>query len=126
MRMKRSRVKEYFCRKAATVKDREGGASVEFGPPMAFKGEAWPAGGKMQAEQYGERLAYICNVRIQGKYEAVRDEKGRPRYRFPDVDLDVAEGDGLCLYVGKDEEPDYRVVSIRPYGALRLEAEKRT
>lgn len=126
MRMKRSRIKEFFCRKAETVKDHEGGASVEFGPPVAFKGEAWPAGGRMQAEQYGERLAYICNVRVQGKYEVSRDEKSRLRYLFSDTGLDVAEGDGLCLFVGSDEEPDYRVISIRPYGALRLEAEKKT
>lgn len=123
MRMKRSRIKEYFCRKAVPVKDREGGTSLEYQPSAAFTGEVWPAGGKIQAEQYGNRLKYIRNVKIQGSYEAVPDEKGRLHYVFPETGLDVMEGDGLCLHVPGDAPPDYRVISIRPYIPLRLEAE---
>ncbi len=124
MRMKRSRTKEYFCRKAVPVKDREGGTSLEYRPSVAFIGEVWPAGGKMQAEQYGDRLGYIRNIKIQGKYGISPDEKGRLHYVFPETGLDIMEGDGLCLYVPGDAPPDYRVISIRPYAPLRLEAEK--
>lgn len=123
MRMKRSRVKEYFCRKAVPVKDREGGTSLEYQPSIAFTGEVWPAGGKIQAEQYGNRLGYIRNIKIQGKYEISPDEKGRLHYVFPETGLDIVEGDGLCLHVPGDAPPDYRVISIRPYTPLRLEAE---
>ena len=51
------------------------------------------------------------------------DEKGRLHYVFPETGLDVMEGDGLCLHVPGDAPPDYRVISIRPYTPLRLEAE---
>lgn len=124
MRMKRSRVKEYFCRKAVTVKDKEGGTSLEYQPSIAFSGEVWPAGGKIQAEQYGNRLGYIRNIKIQGEYEVSPDERGRLHYIFPETGLDIVEGDGLCLHVPGDAPPDYRVISIRPYVPLRLEAEK--
>lgn len=124
MRMRRSRIKGYYCRKAVTVRDREGGTSLEYQPSVPFSGEVWPAGGKIQAEQYGDRLGYICNVRIQGRYEVTQDERGRLHYVFPETGLDITERDGLCLYVPGDAPPDYRIISIRPYTPLRLEAER--
>lgn len=124
MRMRRSRTKEYFCRKAVMVKDKEGGTHTDYQSSIAFTGEVWPAGGKIQAEQYGNRLGYIRNIKIQGEYEAVPDEKGQLHYVFLETGLDIVEGDGLCLHVPGDAPPDYRVISIRPYTPLRLEAEK--
>ncbi len=123
MRMKRSRVKQYYHKKAETIKDGEGGTSVEYQPSVLFKGEVWPAGGKIQAQQYGDKLSYIQNLRIQGDYTVKQDEKGILHYVFS-KDLDIVEGDGLCLYVDKDSEPDYRIISIKPYKPLRLEVEK--
>lgn len=123
MRLKRSRLKQYYHRKRIIVKDKEGGTSESFDPALPFTAEVWPAGGKLQAEMYGERLAYIRNIRIDGKYEIHPDGKGILHYVCSDMDL--VEGDGICLYVSGDSEPDYKVISIRPDRFLRLEAEKR-
>lgn len=123
MRMRRNRMKEHYLRKSNVKKDRESGTYVEYGAAVAFNGEVWPASGKVQAEMYGERLSYIRNLKINGKYTVALDEKNQVHYIF-ESGMDVVESDGLCLYVSKDSEPDYKVISIKPYNPLRLEAEK--
>lgn len=127
MHLKRSRVKTFYQKKKITKKDKEGGTYVEYGSPVPFVGESWPAGGKVQAEQYGERLGYIYNVKIAGDYEAFLETLGTRnflRYIFPESGLELMEGDGICLFAPKDSKPDYKVISIKPYRPLRLEVEK--
>lgn len=123
MRLKRSRVKQYHARPREVKKDKEGGTYEEYGAAVSFSGEVWPASGKVQAETYGERLSYIRNVKIQGDYVITSDREGVVHYVFPDG-LDIVENDGLCLYVMPDYNPDYKVLSIKPYVPLRLEAER--
>ena len=123
MRLKRSRVKKYYHKTRTMGKDSEGSTYDVYGASAAFSGEVWPASGKVQAEMYGEKLSYIRNVRIQGKYVITTDRKNQLHYVFPDG-LDITESDGLCLYVPQEAEPDYRVISIKPYTPLRLEVEK--
>lgn len=123
MRMKRSRVQKFFLKKREVKKDGEGSTYDEYGEAVAFRGEAWAASGKVQAEQYGERLSYIRNVRVDGKYRVEADKKGILHYVYPDG-LDIVESDGVCLYVGADMEPDYKVISIKPVKPLRMECIK--
>lgn len=123
MRLKRSRLKTYYHKTAKIEKDREGGTSETYGSALSFSGEVWPAGGKVQAEMYGNRLSYIRNIRIDGEYTIQADKKGVLHYVYPNG-LDIVEKDGLCLYVGPDADPDYRIISIKPERFLRLEAEK--
>ena len=123
MRLKRNRVKTYYSKKAISKKDSEGNTYTEWGSSIEFNGEAWPAGGKVQAEIYGNRLSYIQNMRIDGKYDVKQDEKGVLHYIFEDG-LDIAENDGMCMFVTKESEPDYKIISIKPYRYLRLEVEK--
>lgn len=123
MRLKRSRVKKYYHKTKTTERDSEGGTYEHYGDAVVFSGEVWPASGKVQAEMYGEKLSYIRNVRIEGKYIITVDRKNQLHYVFPEG-LDISESDGLCLYVSPDAEPDYRIISIKPYTPLRLEAEK--
>lgn len=123
MRMKRSRIKTYFLRKATTVKDGEGCTSTEYSKPIAFQGESWPAGGKVQAELYGNRLSYIRNVKVDGKYISKSDNKGMLHYIFENG-MDIMENDGVCLYVSADTTPDYKIISIKPYHPLVLEVER--
>ena len=123
MRMKRSRINTYFFRKAITVKDDEGCTSTDYGKPIVFQGECWPAGGKVQAEMHGNRLSYIRNVKVDGRYNVATDEKGMSHYIFENG-MDVIENDGVCLYVSKDMMPDYKIISIKPYQPLVLEVER--
>lgn len=123
MRMKRSRVEEHYLRKRETQKDGQGSTYEEYAATVPFKGEVWAADGEVQVKMYGEKLSYIRNVKIQGKYKIVTDEKNHLHYVFEDG-LDVAELDGVCLYVSGESKPDYKIISIKPYQPLRLECEK--
>ena len=123
MRLRRSRIETYYHKKRIVGKDREGSTRESYGTASSVEGESWPASGKVQAQQYGERLNYIRNVRISGKYEVKPDEKGRMHYILENG-TDIQESDGICLFVGKDAVPDYRIISIKPYRMLSLEVEK--
>lgn len=123
MRMKRSRVNEYYLRKRETRKDEQGSTYEDYASSVSFKGEVWAAGGEVQVKMYGEKLSYIRNVKIQGNYRIITDEKNHVYYVFEDG-LDVAESDGVCLYVSGESKPDYKIISIKPYQPLRLECEK--
>jgi hypothetical protein len=125
MRLKRNRLQRFYLKKREKKKDKEGGTYEEYGSAMAFTGEAWPAGGKVQAEQYGERLGYIYNLKIDGKYTIVKNQDDKQiHYVFPETGLDVSESDGICLLVQDSDNPDYKIISIKPYCPLRLEIEK--
>lgn len=123
MRMRRNRVKIYYHKKRIVKKDSEGSTSEEYGAASSISGESWPASGKAQAEQYGQRLNYIRNMRINGKYKIQTDSKGNPHYILKDG-TDIQELDGICLYAGRDQKPDYKVIAIKPYRYLTIEVEK--
>lgn len=121
MRLRRSRVETYYHRKRIEKKDKEGSTYVEYGAAVSLSGESWPASGKVQAQQYGQRLGYIRNVRLEGKYTIEPDEKGRLHYILNGIDL--IELDGICLFTEKDQTPDYKIIAIKPYRFLTLEVE---
>lgn len=123
MRMKRNRQTVHYLKTRQSKKGNEGNSFVTYGEAKEFIGEVWPASGKAQAEIYGERLSYIRNVKIKGKYVITTDREGIVHYVYPDG-LDIVENDGVCLYVPADAEPDYKVLSIKPYEPLRMECMK--
>lgn len=123
MRIKRSRLEEYYWRKRIPKKDKEGSSYEEWGAAVSFMGESWPASGKVQAQQYGERLSYIRNMKIEGKYTIETDEKGSVSYNFGNG-MKLMESDGICLHVGGKQNPDYKIISIKPYKPLKLEVER--
>ena len=123
MRLKRSRVETYYLKKREVKKDAEGSTREEYGAAVSFQGESWPAGGKAQAEQYGQRLSYIRNLRIENRYTVNVDDKRNAHYIL-DNGADVTELDGICLFSGKEQKPDYKIISIKPYRFLTLEVER--
>jgi len=108
MRLKRSRLKTYSVKKHITEKDSEGNTYEIWSEAAAMlSAEIWPASGKVQTEMYGERLPYIRNVRINGKYCVAYDEKGMVHY------LVEGTGGSQDAYAVKDGE-NYR----SPQGVL--------
>lgn len=97
MLLSRNRLKEYALKKREVITDDEGGKYASYTKPIIIKAIIWPADGRLQAEMYGERLNYIQNMLYQ---------KGGP---------ELKEGDGICYKVSKDEELDYKVISIKEY-----------
>lgn len=122
MRLKRNRLKLYNHRPAISKKDNEGNSYIEYGLANSFMAIMWPAGGKVQAEMYGQRLPAICNLKIDGDYETVTDGR-KLTYKLHNGPC-ITANDGICLHVPGECEPDYRVVAIYPYQFLTLEVEK--
>lgn len=122
MRLRQSRIKEYQHRLAIPKKDQEGSSYLEYGIASSFQAEEWPAGGKVQAEMYGQRLPNIRNLRIQGTYQEVPGAD-KASYAVKDGPV-ITANDGICLCVSGDVDPDYRVIAIYPYRFLTLEVEK--
>ena len=95
-------MKNYHLRRRKTGKDSEGGSIVRYEEAVEIKATIWPAGGKVQAEMYGERLSYIKNMEYGGA-EAMQ------------------EGDGM----GPEAQPDYKIISIKPeYSPKVMELER--
>lgn len=105
MHMRRSLMKDYHLRKRVVKKDKEGGSVVSYEAAVPIKATIWPASGKVQAEMHGERLAYIKNMEYEGK-ETMR------------------EGDGICVFVDPENDPDYKIISIKEYSPMLMELEK--
>lgn len=93
IRIRRSLLKPYNLRKRKVGRDKEGGSIVDYEAAIPIEAAIWSASGKMQAEMYGERLNYIKNMQYEGA-ETMR------------------EGDGICVDVGPDDTPDYKIIVI--------------
>ena len=123
MRLKQNRLKTFYHRTAQPKKDAEGSSYVEYAQAIPFKAEEWPAGGKIQAEMYGMRLPNIRNLRLQGEYTECWADGTSVGYQIENGPL-IRANDGICLFVGGNSGPDYRVVAVYPYRFLTLEVEK--
>ena len=109
----------HLCNRTVS-KTSEGATMESYGTPVEFMGESWPAGGKVQAEMYGNRLGYIRNLKIRGEYNPAVASDGAMEYHF--ADFTVRELDGVCIF--SDTEPDFRIIAIKPYKPLYLELER--
>lgn len=122
MRMKRSRTRALYFKNKNVTKDKEGVPNISYGTPFKFIGEIWPASSKLQVEMYGDRVNSIMNCKIKGHY-IIKQEEGVTYYDFGNGKI-IKESDGLCVNVDEYENPDYRIISIKPYKLLCLEVEK--
>lgn len=122
MRLKRNELRTVYIKKRVLKNDAEGGQIESFVNAGKAKVQVWPAGGKVQAAMYGERLNYIQNILIDGLYKMV-EENGAYRYKMKSG-TSFCENDAICLYVPEKAEPDYRIISVKPYQHLQLEVEK--
>lgn len=123
MRLKRNRLETYYHRKRTVQKDNEGSTYEEYGAASPFLGESWPASGKTQAQQFGQQLGYIRNLKIDGAYTIKADENGKLHYIL-ESGVDLMELDGICLFAGETATPDYKIVAVKPYRFLTLEVEQ--
>lgn len=122
MRIKRNRLCDLYLRKKITQKDKEGATSEGWEEAVHFVGEHWVASGSVQVQQYGDRLNYILNMKLDGKYTVLPGKHG-VSYDFGDG-LTFQEQDGICVYTDENSDPDYRIISIKPYRQLKMELEK--
>lgn len=75
--------------------DSEGGRYADYSSePIVCELETWPAGGRVQAAMYGERLQYMRNANCY-------------------LSEPIKESDGVAVF--SDDAPDYKVVSVQSY-----------
>jgi len=104
--MRKSLLKTYQLRRRVPSKDKEGGSITIWEDAVPIEAIIWSAGGKIQAEMYGERLQYIKNMQYDGAET-------------------MQEGDGICVYVAPEHDPDYKIISIKPeYTPVQMEIER--
>lgn len=105
MRLKRNRLKPYTLKPYKATKGAEGQTieGYDEAEKRVIRAEIWPAGGKLQAELYGNRLSYVLNCLV---------DKGTV----------ISERDGLCI---DSEDVTHKVISKKVYTnhvLLELEA----
>ena len=116
--MRRSRQTVIKLFNKHVTKDKEGVPETIYINGTPFVSEMWPAAGKLQVETYGDRVNNIFNVKVEGDYKVI-SKVHHHEYIFDGFAL--AEGDGVALF---SDEPDYKVIAIKPYKSLLLEVER--
>lgn len=103
--------KTYYLKPKKVITDKEGGKYPDYSSEAKeieakeIEANIWPASGKLQTEMYGLRINNILNMLYDG-------------------DIVIIEGDGICVYVASDKEPDYKVISKKGYSHGVYELEK--
>lgn len=97
MRLRQRDLKPYTIKKYGKFKEPDGTTYTGYKKEgKTAKANIQPAGGKMLSEIYGLRLAYMLTMYCQ---------KG----------TELSENDGICVYVDGNQDPDYKIVAIRPW-----------
>ncbi|MBO0413225.1 hypothetical protein JZO81_19390 [Enterococcus hulanensis] len=100
MRLRQRDLRTCYLKKRIITKDEEGNALSDFSKQRStFQMNVQSAGGKMAVELYGERLPYIKSCKYQGDL----------------INEGENEGDGVCVFVDKDADPDFKIISIQEF-----------
>lgn len=96
--MKRDLITVYL-RRATITQDEEFNDVIAWESPIALEVNVQSASGAVNATIYGSKLSSMKSCKYQG------DELKEGR----------DENSGICVYVDKDSDPDYKIKSIQPY-----------
>ncbi|NWL87556.1 hypothetical protein DMN77_08055 [Paenibacillus sp. 79R4] len=116
MRLIKRDQKEVVFKERIPMKEPDGTPYEEWSQDsLKIKGNLQPAGGKVMAEQYGERLGYIMVMYCEFTPESLKilEEYNSQKKGF-----------GACVYAPHDSEPDYKIVAIRGWRHVVIELEK--
>lgn len=99
MRLKKNNLVTVYFREKIVSQDDESNESISWGDSVALEMNVQSASGAVNATIYGSKLSSMKSCKYQGdKLKEGRDE-----------------GNGICLFVDKDEDPDYKIKSIQPF-----------
>ena len=100
MRLREKDLAPVYLKKRIVIRDEEGEKQVVYSPDSTeLLMNVQSAGGMVNAQIYGERLPYIKSCKYQGN-QLVAGEN---------------ENDGVCVYVPKEDEPDYFIKAMQPF-----------
>lgn len=96
--MKRDLITVYL-RRATITQDEEFNDVIAWESPVALEMNVQSASGAVNATIYGSKLSSMKSCKYQGN----ELKEGRD------------ENSGVCLYVDKNSDPDYKIKSIQSY-----------
>lgn len=99
MRLRERDLTTVYLRRTELNQDDEGNDITKYLDPVPLRLNIQSASGTVNAQIYGSKLSSMKSCKYQGdELKEARDENS-----------------GVCVYVGKYEQPDYKVVSIQPF-----------
>lgn len=100
MRLRRCDLQTVYLKKRVPTQDDEGnGILIYSDESNELQMNIQSAGGQVMAQIYGESLPYVKVCKYQG--DKIKEGKN--------------EKDGICLYVNKNNAPDYEIVAIQTF-----------
>ena len=110
--------KQYYISRRIINTDDEGN-KIESGTTKELLiANIYPANGKLEIEEYGERINNIFNMLIEGPY-TTKINNNKTIFCLQDIEL--TEGD--FIHVFNQEKPDYKIIAIKPYSHLICQIE---
>ena len=99
MRLTERDTQEVFLKKRKITTVPKQGEKIEYINPKPIRMDIQPAEGLVMSQIYGNKLNTVKTCKYIG--------------------TDIIEGenelDGVCVYVGEDEKPDFHITSIKTY-----------
>lgn len=100
MRLRQRDLKTCYLKERISAEDDEANVLTQYSAKYTgFEMNVQSAGGKIAVEIYGERLPYIKSCKYQGTL--INEGKN--------------EGDGVCVFVDRNESPDFKIISIQEF-----------
>lgn len=99
MRLRKRDLTTVYLKRTVLSQDDEGNDIIKYLDPIALEMNVQSASGALNAQIYGSQLSSMKSCKYQG------DELKEGR----------DQNSGVCVYVGRDEHPDYKIVSIQPF-----------
>lgn len=99
MRLRERDLTTVYIKRVEFDQDDEGNDIIKYLDPIQVRMNIQSASGTVNAQIYGSKLSSMKSCKHQGN----ELKEGRD------------ENSGVCVYVTKDEQPDYKVVSIQPF-----------
>ncbi|MEY8514477.1 hypothetical protein [Lactococcus taiwanensis] len=99
MRLMKRDLTTVYLRRVTITQDEEFNDVIAWQSPIALEMNVQSASGSVNATLYGAKLSSMKACKYQGN----ELKEGRD------------ENSGVCLYVDKDSDPDYRIKSIQPF-----------
>ncbi len=113
-----------YLKKKQVVRGREGEKYAAYSPEyVELHATIYSGSGKLAGVQAGNVQQYQKKLLLDEPY-TITNEDGVETYWLGDHAFSMAAGDGVCVYSGPEQDPDYRIVSIHPTGHLNILLER--
>ncbi|WFA10335.1 hypothetical protein [Tissierella sp. Yu-01] len=109
MRLRQRDLKEYIVKKHGSFKEPDGTKFTGYEQEgQIVKAKIQPAGGKNLSEMYGLRLANMQTMLMEDSVLA----------REMDIQFNSEKQQyGVCVYRNAEQDPDFKIVAIRPWNS---------